>query len=170
MKVLAVIEEEIIYRILAHLNLLEVSYQHIRLPGYSANRTRRLIKAPKIYWSDTGLALHLAGEETPRGAHLENVVLTDLVAWAGSSPDRPSILHWRTVKGAEVDFVVELPGRLLPIEVKAAHRVSGADARHLRTFQGDYAQASPAALLLYDGDEIFWIERGILAAPWYRVI
>jgi hypothetical protein len=153
-----------------YMNLLEVSYQLVRLPGYSVNRTRRLIKAPKAYWTDTGLALHLAGESEPRGAHLENVVLSDLLAWAGGVPERPSILHWRTATGAEVDFVIELPGRLLPVEVKSARRVTNTDARHLRTFLSDYSGTAPGALLLYDGDEIFWVERGVLATPWHRVI
>jgi hypothetical protein len=153
-----------------YLNLLDVSYQLVRVPAYSVNRTRRLVKAPKLYWTDTGLALHLAAETEPRGAHLENLVLTDLLAWAGGVPDRPSILHWRTAGGAEVDFVVELPGRLLPIEIKASTRVRSADARHLRTFLADYPGTAAGALLLYDGDEIFWVERGILAAPWHRVI
>ena len=151
------------------LNLLEVSYQLVRVPGYSVNRTRRLIKAPKIYWSDTGLALHLSAERSPRGAHLENVVLTELTAWAGAAPGRPGVLHWRTVGGAEVDFVVEMPDRLLPIEVKASRRVTHADARHLCTFLADYPSA-PGALLLYDGEEVFWLDRGILAAPWHRVV
>ncbi len=151
------------------LNLLEISYQLVRVPGYSVNRTRRLIKAPKIYWSDTGLAMHLSGEVSPRGAHLENIVLTDLLAWAGSMPQRASVLHWRTAAGAEVDFVVELPDLLLPVEVKASRRVSHNDARHLRTFLADYPEA-PGALLLYDGDEAFWLDRRILAAPWYRVV
>ena len=44
------------------------------------NRTSRLIKTPKLYWTDTALALHLAGEAEPRGAHLENLVLGDLLA------------------------------------------------------------------------------------------
>ena len=151
------------------LNLLEVSFQLVRVPGYSANRTRRLIKSPKIYWSDTGLARYLGAESAPRGAHLENLVVTDLLAWAGAAPGRPSVLHWRTVTGAEVDFVIELPDRLLPIEVKASRRVNHQDARHLRTFLQDYPTA-PGALLLYDGHEVFWIERGILASPWHRVI
>ena len=151
------------------LNLLEVSYQLVRVPGYAVNRTRRLIKSPKIYWSDTGLALHLAGATALRGAHLENLVLTDLLAWAGQSPQRPAVLHWRTNTGAEVDFVIELPERLLAIEVKAAKRVTHADARHLRTFLDDYP-TSQAALLLYDGDDIFWLDRGVLAVPWHRVI
>jgi predicted AAA+ superfamily ATPase len=49
------------------------------LPAYSVNRTRRLIETPKLYLSDTGLALHLSGA-TPDGPHLENLVLMDLLA------------------------------------------------------------------------------------------
>jgi predicted AAA+ superfamily ATPase len=150
------------------LNLLEVSHQVVRLPAYSVNRTRRLVKGPKVYWSDTGLALHLSGETSPRGAHLENLVVTDLLAWAGSIPRAPNVLYWRTAGGAEVDFVVELPDRLLPIEVKASRRVNHKDARHLLTFLGDYPKA-PAALLLYDGNDTFWLDRRVLATPWHRV-
>ena len=151
------------------LNLLEVSHQLVRLPAFSVNRTRRLIKAPKIYWSDTGLAMHLSGESSPRGAHLENLVVTDLLSWAGSTPQRPSVLYWRTVGGAEVDFVLELPDRLLPIEVKASRRVKHGDARHLLTFLEDYPSA-PGALILYDGDDVFWLDRRVLAVPWHQVL
>jgi predicted AAA+ superfamily ATPase len=151
------------------LNLLEVSHQLLRIPGYSVNRTRRLIKAPKIYWSDTGLAMHLSGESAPRGAHLENLVVADLLAWAGSNARKSNVLYWRTAGGAEVDFVIELPDLLLPIEVKASRRITLGHARHLLTFLDDYPTA-PAALLLYDGDEVFWLDRRVLAAPWYRVL
>ncbi len=151
------------------LNLLEVAHQLLRIPGYSVNRTRRLIKAPKIYWRDTELVMHLSGESALRAAHLENLVVADLLAWAGSDPRRPNVLYWRTAGGAEVDFVIELPDRLLPIEVKASRRVIHGDARHLLTFMDDYPSA-PAALLLYDGDEVFCLDRRVLAAPWSRVL
>ncbi len=62
------------------LNLLEISYLLVKLPAYAVNRTKRLIKAPKIYWGDTGVALHLAEADEPGGAYLENVVLQDLMA------------------------------------------------------------------------------------------
>jgi predicted AAA+ superfamily ATPase len=153
-----------------YVNLLEVSYQLVRVPAYSVNRTKRLMKSPKLYWSDTGLALHLAGESEARGAHLENVVLTDLLAWSATASPRTAVLHWRTSAGAEVDFVLERGRRLLPVEVKASARLSIGDARHLRTFMTEYARAAPAALLLYDGEETFWLDRGVLAAPWHRVI
>jgi predicted AAA+ superfamily ATPase len=113
--------------------------------------------------------MHLSGESSPRGAHLENIVVTDLLAWAGSKPQGPSVLYWRTAGGAEVDFVIELPDRLLPIEVKASRRVTHSDARHLLTFLEDYP-AARSALILYDGDEVFWLDRRVLAAPWHRVL
>ncbi|MFN3566909.1 MAG: DUF4143 domain-containing protein, partial [Burkholderiaceae bacterium] len=77
---------------------------------------------------DTALALHLAGESEPRGAHLENLVLLDLLAWRELVTPRPGILYWRTADGAEVDFVIETPRRLLPIEVKTSMRALPADA------------------------------------------
>ena len=153
-----------------YLDLLEVSYQLVRVPAYSVNRTKRLIKSPKLYWSDTGLALHLAGESVPRGAHLENLVATDLLAWTGTRSDRPSILHWRTTKGAEVDFVIETAHRVLPIEVKTSARVGTGDARHLEAFLDEYPKLASAGLVLSGGTETFWLTRRVLVAPWWKVI
>ena len=151
------------------LNLMEASYQAIRLPAFSVNRTRRLIKAPKLYWSDTALALHLAGESDPRGPHLENLVLMDLLAWRDVQPRRPEVLYWRTAAGQEVDFVIETPKRLLPIEVKAAARVSPADAAGLDAFLDEYPDLTDGALLLYGGAETYPLTRRVLAVPWWRV-
>lgn len=151
------------------MNVIEASYQAIRLPSYSVNRTRRLIKAPKLYWGDSALALHLGGETEPRGAHLENLVLTDLLAWRDVQARRPEILYWRTAAGQEVDFVVETPKRLLPIEVKAAVRAMPADAKGLETFLDEYADAADGALLLYGGTETFPLSKRVLAAPWWAV-
>jgi hypothetical protein len=153
-----------------YLNLLETSYQLLRLPAYAVNRTKRLTKAPKLYWSDTGLAMRLAGETGPRGAHLENLVLTDLLAWRDSQSSPIEILYWRTTKGAEVDFVVEAPERLLPIEVKTARKLEYRDSQHLRTFLSEYADIAPAALILYDGTETYWLADRVLAVPWWRAM
>ncbi len=151
------------------LNLMETSYQAIRLPAYSVNRTKRLIKAPKLYWCDTALALHLAAETEPRGAHLENLVLTDLLAWRDTLATRPEVLYWRTAAGQEVDFVIETASRTLPIEVKAATRLSAADARGLESFLQEYPRTSNGALLLYAGSEIFPLTTRVLAVPWWRI-
>lgn len=152
-----------------YLNLLETSYQLVRVEAYSVNRTKRLVKSPKLYWSDVGLARHLAGIE-PTGAHLENLVLGDLLAWRSTRSDRPQVLFWRTVSGDEVDFVVEVGDRLLPIEVKSRKRPRSSDVAGLRAFQSEYGDAVRGCLLLHDGDEVSWLADGILGAPWWRVL
>jgi uncharacterized protein len=153
-----------------YLNLLEVSYQLVRLEPYSVNRTKRLIKSPKLYWSDTGLALHLAQEETVSGAHLENVICVDLMAWRETDAARPAILYWRTSTGEEVDFVIERQRKLLAIEVKATANPGYNDAKGLRTFLQEYGSQALGGLLLYDGEKTFWISERVLAAPWWKVI
>lgn len=152
------------------LNLLETSYLLVRLPAYAVNRTKRLIKAPKIYWGDTGVALHLAGNDAPEGAHLENLVLHDLLAWRDARLERAEIGYWRTAVGEEVDLVIEAGGRLLPIEVKSTARPRLADCAHLRTFRAEYGKKARCGLLLHTGDQLEWLAPDVLAAPWWTVL
>jgi len=153
-----------------YLNLLETSYLLVRLPAYAVNRTKRIIKSPKLYWGDTGVALHLGGSDEPGGAHLENLVLHDLLAWRDARLDRAEVYYWRTTIGEEVDFVIEAGGRLLPIEVKATGRPRLGDATHLRTFRAEYGRKARAGLLLHTGSTLEWLAPDVLAAPWWRVL
>jgi predicted AAA+ superfamily ATPase len=152
-----------------YLNLLETSYQLVRVPAFAVNRTKRLIKTPKLYWADTGVALHLSGGQ-PGGAHLENVVLGDLLAWKDARTARAEVLYWRATTGEEVDFVIEADETLVAIEVKATARPRLEDARHLKTFRDEYKKKARTALLLHTGDRTEWLAAGILAAPWWKVI
>ena len=111
--------------------------------GYGASSSGR----------DTGLATFLAGETEPRGAHLENLVLTDLVAWRDAQVAPREVLYWRTAAGQEVDFVVEHDGELLPIEVKATARPSHGDAANLRAFREEYGECVRGGLLLHTGTD-----------------
>jgi predicted AAA+ superfamily ATPase len=151
------------------LNLLETSYQLIRLPAYAVNRTKRLIKSPRLFWSDTGLALHLGGTG-PTGAHLENLVMHDLIAWRDARIDRVELAYWRTTVGEEVDFVIETGGRLLPIELKSTARPRLTDCTHLRSFRQEYGRKARAGLLLHTGPAIEWLAPDVLAVPWWRVL
>jgi hypothetical protein len=73
---------------------LETSHLLTRLEPYSVNRTKRLIKAPKLYWADVGLALHIGGGQSSV-EDLENLVISDLLAWADAQPGpRPEVLYW----------------------------------------------------------------------------
>jgi predicted AAA+ superfamily ATPase len=152
------------------LNLLETSYLDIRLPAYAVNRTKRLIKSPKLYWGDTGVALHLAGIKEPAGAHLENLILNDLLAWRDARLEHAEIGYWRTAAGEEVDFVIEAGSHLVPIEVKATSRPRLFDAARLRSFRAEYGERTRPGLLLHTGAKLDWLAPDVLAAPWWRVL
>lgn len=152
-----------------YLNLLEISFILVRVPAYAVNRTKRLIKTPKLFWGDTGLAIHLSGLTEPAGAHLENVVLNDLLCWRDARTEHAEILYWRTTTGEEVDFVIEAGGRLLPIEVKSTSRPRLADAATLRAFRAEYGKTSRSGLLLHTGTTFEWLTSDVFAAPWWAV-
>lgn len=156
-----------------YLNLLETSYQIVRVPAFATSRTKRLVKTPKLYWTDTGLAAHLAaisaggtasGPEVP-GALLENLVLTQILAWRETVIPRPEIHYWRTHAGAEVDFVIESGRRLLPIEVKASQRARLADVSGLSAFLEEHPKTAPVGILLYGGKDVAILTERIVAIP-----
>ena len=153
-----------------YLNLLETSFQLIRLEPYAVNRTKRLIRTPKLYWSDPALALRLGGSGAATGVHLETLVLMDLLVWRDGQVPAPEVLYWRTTTDLEVDFVIEAGDRLLPIEVKAAANPGYADTRGLRAFRDEYPEQFTGGLLLHGGDRTQWMSDRILAVPWWRVL
>jgi uncharacterized protein len=152
------------------LNVLDASYLTVRVEAFAVNRTKRLTKSPKLYWCDTALAMHLAGESAPRGEHLENLIVADLLAWRELHAQRPEILHWRTTSGQEVDFVIESPNRLVPIEVKSSRRVGPSEAKGIEAFAAEYPELTDGGLVLYDGDEAYQLTRNSYAVPWWYVV
>jgi uncharacterized protein len=160
-----------------YLGLLEVCYQIRRLPAFAAGRTTRLVKSPKLYWTDTGLAAHLAGiadaaqlrSEPRSGAFLENLVLADIDAWREAVAPKPDVLYWRTAGGVEVDFVVEQRTRLLPIEVKTASRARGADGAGVERFLTQYRRAR-WGMVVHTGPDLYRLSERVLAAPLARLV
>ena len=116
------------------------------------------------------MALHLAQAAEPGGAHLENVVLQDLLAWRDARLERAELGYWRTAIGEEVDFVIETGGQLLPVEVKASAGPRLSDAAHLRTFRAEYGKKARADLLLHTGSTLEWLSPDVLAGPWWKVL
>ena len=121
-----------------HLGLLETSFQLVRLPPYTVNRSKRLVKSPKLYWSDPALAFWLSGANVVSGEHLENLVLADLLVWRDGQAPAPDVLFWRTTTDREVDFVIEAGEQLLAVKVKTATTPALADTRGLRLFREEY--------------------------------
>jgi predicted AAA+ superfamily ATPase len=155
-----------------YLNLLEISFQVARIPAYAVNRGKRLIKSPRIYWTDTGLAAHLAGifsEEALSqgrewGTWLENWVGVHLLVYASLKSPRASVFHWRTSNGHEVDFVMEAGRRLMPLEVKTTSRPSRKDLRGLDVFLETYPNA-PFGVVVCQCEQPAALSSHVLALP-----
>ena len=157
-----------------YLNLLEVSYQMARIPAYATSKTKRLIKSPKLYATDSGMACHLSGitsasnlaSSTLLGGLFETYILQQLRAFASLLEGGLNVLYWRTVRGEEVDFVVEGPDRLLPIEVKSTRSLGKRDLRGMTAFLEEYSTTTPFGLMIYGGREWIRPARNIVAIPW----
>lgn len=156
-----------------YLGLLEASHLLYRLPAYAVNRTKRLIKAPRLFLCDTGLACFLAGLHTPAqlaasdlsGFILENLVLGSLLAWREIQTPSPELLYWRTTTGKEVDVVIEHEGRLTPIEIKTTARPRLDDTGGLNAFLDEYPQATTHGFLIHTGDKVERLTPRIWAVP-----
>jgi predicted AAA+ superfamily ATPase len=161
-----------------YLNLLDVSFQTHRVPAMTARRSRRLIKSPKLYWTDTGVAAHLAGISSMRdlrssgleSALLENLVLVGLTAWREMHRPRPELSYWRTTAGAEVDFVIEMGSRAVPVQVRTSRRARTDDLKELESFLDEHSDRAPLGVLLHDGEEPSVMTRRVAALPVSRFV
>ena len=156
-----------------YLNLLETSFLLHRVPAFAKSRTKRLIKSPKLYWADPGLAAFLMGHYTEEGlrssreagALFENLVLLHLQVLSDLLTPPARIHHWRTVSGREVDFIVEWGRRLVAVEAKLATKARYADARTLELFLAEHEECR-VGVLVYCGDEVVRLGEKIIALPW----
>lgn len=153
-----------------YINILESSLLLERLPAYSINRTRRLIKAPKPYYIDSGLAAYLAGvssktdDEKIWSALVETTVLHHLRAWADLQTPKANVYYWRTVSGNEVDFVVEMGRKLVAIEVKATEKPKHSHAEQLKVFMQEYPECVASALI-HLGDDVTQLDERVFSIP-----
>ncbi len=140
------------------ISVLEASYIVRLLTPYHRNFGKRLVKAPKLYFLDTGLAASLAGIREPgelaihpmRGALFETWAFVELLKYGCNRAQPPELHFWRDSSGNEVDFLVERKGRLHPLEIKSGRTVAGDYLAGLERF----ARIADAAIgtLIYAGE------------------
>jgi predicted AAA+ superfamily ATPase len=110
----------------AWLSVLEATYQVIVLRPYYANVGKRLVKTPKVYFTDTGTLCALVGLKSPDhaaagpmgGAIFETAVIMEVFKTLLHRGQEPQLYFWRTASGEEVDLVVNVGTHLVPMEIK----------------------------------------------------
>lgn len=157
-----------------YLGLLEATFLAHRLPPWSGNLGKRLVKAPKLFLNDTGLAANLLGIDAARlgegtaasGPLLETFVMTELAKQSGWSRTRPRLHHFRTQSGSEVDLVLEdAQGRCVGVEVKASSSAGAGDFKGLKALEKALGRRFLSGVLLYTGRETIPFARNMHALP-----
>lgn len=157
----------------AWLSVLEATYQVVVLRPYFANVGKRLVKTPKVYFSDVGTLCHLAGLKDPEHAAsgpmggwiMETAVLAEIVRTIVHRGEEPRIYFWRTSAGEEVDFVVEYEGKLVPIEVKTSATPRPAMASLIVKFQEDMGKRAMPGYVIHAGEIRLPLGGGVTALP-----
>ncbi len=157
----------------AWLSILEATYQVVVLRPYYGNVGKRLVKTPKVYFTDTGMLCYLAGLRDPQhaaagplgGSIVETAVLTEIMKNALNHGIDPQVYFWRTTSGVEVDVVIEQEAQLIPVEVKQTSTPRPAMASGLVSFMRDYPDKAQKGWLVHLGGLTLPLAPGVTAIP-----
>jgi predicted AAA+ superfamily ATPase len=149
------------------LSVLKASYVVFELPPFFENIRKRVIKSPKVYFTDVGLAAFLLGIHTEeqasrdplRGNLYENLVIADVVKGALNKGIRPEIYFFRDSHGNEVDLLIRERGHITPVEIKSASTFSTDFLKGLVRFQALGLQRVSPGVVLYSGEQRFDIRE-----------
>jgi len=157
----------------AWLSVLEASYLVFLLRPHHVNFNKRLVKTPKLYFLDAGLAAWLLGIQTAeqlavhplRGSLFETFVVAELLKARLNAGERPGLYFWRDSNGNEVDVVIEQGERLVPVEIKAGMTVARDFFSGLEKWMALAGGLGLDPVLIYGG-EASYLHKGVRVVGW----
>jgi predicted AAA+ superfamily ATPase len=159
------------------MGVLHASAHVLLLEPYHRNLGKRLVKSPKLYFTDTGLASFLCGFQSPAalaaspvaGAFWENHVVCQWLRWRDWRAPAAGLWFWQDRMKNEVDLVVELDGRLHPVECKRKEQPDASDLKGMRAFLSFYGPGAvgPAWVACLT-DRRFEVAPGVTAVNGWR--
>lgn len=141
------------------LSVLEDSFVVFRLQPYFSNISKRIVKSPKVYFVEPGLAAYLLGIESARQASrdplrgnlFENIVVLEATKTRLNDNKEPNLFYVRTEKGVEVDMILKKEGILFPFEIKSSMTPNKDFAKNLKLFCSSEADSAEMTVV-YCGD------------------
>ncbi len=157
----------------AWISVMEASYLIFLLRPHSANFNKRLVKMPKLYFYDTGLAAWLLGIRTKeqmvthplRGNLFETFIIAELIKTKLNKGEKPSFYFWRDSNGNEVDLIIEQNTKLMPIEIKSGRTLTHESFTGLEKWRTLAGAKVTTPALIYGGDESY-LQKGIKVIGW----
>ncbi|MFK5950976.1 MAG: ATP-binding protein [Methylococcales bacterium] len=144
------------------LAVLEASFIIFKLEPYFENFGKRVIKSPKIYFTDIGLLIYLLGIEKPSqierdplyGSIFENLVITEALKARYNQGEAHNLYYYRTSKGNELDLIYKKGRELVPIEIKSSmtfHR----DFIKGISFFNKLSKSTNKGVVIYSGELVY---------------
>ena len=157
----------------AWLSVLEASYLVHLLRPHHTNFNKRLVKIPKLYFCDVGLAAWLLGIRKPeeitfhaqRGSLFETMVVAEFLksCWHDGRPS--NLYFWRDSKGLEIDLIQERGAALTPVEIKSGATIASDWLDNIRKWQALSAEGGQPASVVYGGEQKF-ASGSVELVPW----
>nr|MCH9703914.1 DUF4143 domain-containing protein [Chlamydiota bacterium] len=143
------------------ISILEASYILFTLHPYYENLGKRLVKSPKIYFCDVGLACYLLGiqdlnqvqRDPLRGQLVENLVTLELFKKRLNQGQDPDFYFFRDAHGHEVDLIWSQARNLIPIEIKSSQTFNRSFLKNLQFFQELVGERAVSPYVIYAGDQ-----------------
>ena len=142
------------------ISVLQASYLITLLPPYYENIPKRLVKSPKLYFNDPGLACYLLDIETPqqldrdkmRGAIFENMIVMEAIKHRYNMGLEGGVFFYRDSNQNEVDILIKQEGELTAIEVKSSMTYSSSFEKTLTQIEGWIKPPISKKAIVYSGD------------------
>ena len=143
------------------ISILKTSFIIYTLRPYHKNYNKRVIKSPKLYFYDTGLACALMNIRSKeelnihfaKGALFENFVITEMMKKDFNQAKRGNFYYWRNSSGNEIDLLIDRGMKIYPFEMKASRTVQSKFSKGLNYFNEISENPSSQSFLIYGGDE-----------------
>jgi predicted AAA+ superfamily ATPase len=161
----------------AWVSVLEASYIVFLLQPHHRNFGKRLVKSPKLYFFDTGLAAWLLGINDPkqmsihamRGPLFESLAISELLKGRFNRGLASNLYFWRDNTGNEVDVIAEQADRLIPIEIKSGQTVTQDYFAGIRKWLSLAGASDGSAVVIYGGEE-GQKRSGMEVLPWRNLV
>jgi len=154
------------------------TFQWFSIPPFSRNPVKKIAGKPKGFFADTGFMcqlLRISGPESimshpMKGRLFETYITLELIKSIQTMSIKPSLYHFRTYSGAEVDLIMELNGTLYPIEIKMKSNPSGHDIKGFQSFRACFPKEKcHTGLVICSTESPQMLSEDVLAVPWWFV-
>ena len=156
------------------IGVLESGFIIYRLQPHYTNFNKRIVKMPKLYFYDPGLACALLGIQNAKqltyhhmaGSLFENLMISELIKTRFNKAKNKDLYFWRDNVGHEIDIVIESPGGLFPVEIKYGKTITPEFFKGLLFWQKISNTQNGA--VIYGGDSVQKRSNGMVIIPWNK--